>query len=526
MSYPAEIRTLIIEDESHMIVEYRRIFEYLQKTFPLLAEPSFAESYTDAEEKLRCADIYHLVILDLALPETIGTPVGAVTARGLGLIPSIGNREEYPVPVLMIVTGDPTRVANMPALEEQLRASFWKHWVISKNNKLNEQLKWGIEAAIAHTKLGIHIVGDEKSDKLWPMLSPREEDILRRAILETQSSAIGADLRWWSVNHGPAGSAHVKVRRGRLLLSGQTGHSRERFLKFVSAEEGENAKRSAELLGSKLPHGQLIRYLAVGSRALIVTEKAGLDENPPRPLDEVLTAGPSIDETSIERIASDIVDQLQKLGASSSSTVTVSETIWSSHDGPRLADAWARAGGGSADEPASLLKELRERTEMLIVKKRMGHGDLHPGNVAIGEDSGRLRAYVIDAGVMTQSVWAKDIAVLETSTILHVDFGETPSPVLSQVTLFDGTDPHGEAIDWRNIDPKALNAVRFIVNLRQRVRADCDEKTYLILLLDSLLIQIGGVAFGTTYNKIVSVADTVLLFRHLVQWYRKLWPIA
>lgn len=524
MSYPAEIRTLIIEDESHMIVEYRRIFEYLQKTFPLLAEPSFAESYADAEEKLRCADIYHLVILDLALPETIGTPVGAVMARGLGLIPSIANREEYPVPILMIVTGDPTRVVNMPALEQQLRASFWKHWVISKNDKLNEQLKWGIDAAVAYTKLGLHVVGEEKTDRLWPMLSPREEDILRRAILETQASAIGADLRWWSVHHGPAGPAWVKVLRGRLILSGQNGHSRERFLKFVPAEEGEHAKRSAELLGSKLPHGQLIRYLAVGSRALIVTEKAGLDENPPRPLDEVLTAEAAITATSLESIANDVVDQLQKLGAPSSSMVMIKDAIWSFHDELRLADAWARAGGASADDPAVLLKELREQTEMLIVKKRMGHGDLHPGNVAIGEDSGRLRAYVIDAGVMTQNVWAKDIAVLEISTVLHVDFGDTPGPLLSHATLFDGTDPYGEAVDWRSVGPKVSNGLRFIVNLRRGVRGECDEKTYVILLIDSLLIQIGGVAFGTTYNKIVSVADTVLLFRLLVHWYRKLWP--
>lgn len=524
MSYPAEIRTLIIEDEPQMIVEYRRIFDYLKKTYRVLAAPSFAESYNDAEVKLARADIYHVVILDLALPETIGEEIGAVTARGLGLIPSIGAREDYPVPILMIVTADPTRIVNMPALKQQLQAMFWKWEVISKNDKLMEQLKGGIDAALAYTSVGIHIVGDENADKLWPMLSPREEDILRRAILDAQSSAIGADLRWWSFDRVAAGSAWVKVLRGRLILAGQNGHSRERFLKFVPSEQGESAKRSAELLGSKLPHGQLLRYLAVGSRALLVTEKAGLDENPPRPLRDVLAAHEAITEPMIESIAHDIVDQLQKLGDSNAASITVGKILWPSHDEQRLAEAWTRTGIATDFNPPALLKEMRERPEMLIVNTRICHGDLHPGNVAIGKDDGRLRAYVIDAGVMTQNVWANDVAVLETSTVLHIDFGEIPNPILSMASLFDGSDPYGEALDWQNVDAKVANAVRFIVSPRKQIRSDCNERIYIVLLLDSLLIQIGGVAFGTAYNKIVSVNDAAQLFRLFVQWYQKLYP--
>lgn len=108
--------------------------------------------------------------------------------------------------------------------------------------------------------------------------------------------------------------------------------------------------------------------------------------------------------------------------------------------------------------------------------------------------------------------------------MLHVDFGEVPSPLLSLATLFDGTDPYGDAIDWQGVDARIANGVRLVINLRKRVKVECDEKIDVLLLLDCLLIQIGGVTFGTTYNKIVSVGDAAALFRYLVQWYRKVFP--
>jgi len=526
MSYPAEIRTLIIEDDPDMIEQYRQIFDYHRKQFSLLAEPWFAESYEDAQFELLRPHIYHLVILDLALPETIGGPLGDVMARGLGLIPSIAEREDYPVPILMIVTADPRRIVNAPAVEQQLRSAFWKHWLISKNDKLMDQLVCGIEAALEYTRVGIHIVGDQNTDELWPMLSPREEDILRRVILDYPSSAVGADLRWWSVEpNGLRASkpAWAKVLHGRLILAGQDGFSRERFLKFVSVEEGDAARKSAELLGSKLPHAQVIRYLAIGSRALLVTDKAGPNDSPPRPLRTVLKQSEPIGEAGISRITQDIVDQLCMLGESSPSTTSIATVLWPFHDQNRLIEAWSRIGGTGID-PALIFAELRLRTDKLIVKKRMCHGDLHPGNISVSEDDGKLRAYIIDAGVMKPDVWAKDIAVLEVSILLHVSFGEGSGPLTSMSSLFDGIDPYGEAIDWETVEQGLANALRLIVSLRNGMRVECDEKTYIVLLLDCLLIQIGGVVFGTTRNKIIAFDGVVLLFQKLVQWYRKLYP--
>ncbi len=232
MSYPAEIRTLIIEDEPDTVQQYRDIFAYLRsRDFPLLADPSFAESFDDAAAELLRPHIYHMVILDLALPETIGGALGDVMSRGLGLVPLVAAREDYPVPILMIVTADPSRIPNAPALEQQLNDLFWKHCVIPKNDKLAEQLMWGIDAALQYSRVGIHLVGDESGEQLWPMLSPREEDILRRGILDYRSPAVGADLRWWSVERDAlrtGTAAWAKVLHGRLILAGADGFSRVR----------------------------------------------------------------------------------------------------------------------------------------------------------------------------------------------------------------------------------------------------------------------------------------------------------
>lgn len=526
MSYPSEIRTLIIEDESEMIEYYRRTFaEYLHPKYPLLATPVFAESYVDAEVLLRRDGIYHLVILDLRLPERTGDSLGDASARGLGLIPAIGGREEYPVPILVIVTADPRRIIDRPEIGEQLDTMFWKHWVRSKNVDLNQQLVPAIQAAVDYSGIGIHIVGDESADQLRPMLSPREEDLLRRAILDSPSAAVGADLRWWSVDRDPlciGTPAWTKVLRGRLILRDPDGLSRERFLKFVSMEEGNAARKSAELLSTKLPHGKVVRFLAAGSRALLVTEKAGPNESTPRPLGAVLRETSSLDDAAIERLATDIVDQLCMLGEATQATTTIAKCLWAHHDPSRLAEAWARLSGSAAVDPVMLLAELRARPETLVITRRMCHGDLHPGNVSVSSDGSTLRAFIIDAGVMSPDVSAKDVAVLEISILLHADFGD-PGLILKVSPLFDGSDPFGETVVLAAVDDRIVNAIRMIITLRRRMRSECDERTYVVLLLDYLLVQIGGVCFGTSHNKIVSMSDLPVLFELLFRWYRKFY---
>lgn len=512
-----------------MIEQYRRIFdEYLREKFPQLASPFIVESVADAEIELRRPHIYHLVILDLRLPETIGADLDNVGIRGLALIPAIAGREDYPVPILMIVTAEAKRITNRPELDEQLRAAFWRNWVIDKNDALAQQLVPGVKAACEYTGIGIHIVGDESADELWPMLSPREEDILRRAVLDFPAGAAGADLRWWSVERDALCRgipAWTKVLRGKLILKGDKGLSRERFLKFVSIEEGEAARQSAELLGSKLPHGQVVRYLPLGSRALLITEKAGPNESSPQPLRTVLKRSDPLDQPAIDRLAEDIVGQLCLLSDSTASSTTVRRLLWPYHDEDRLAEAWRRIGGDADPHPTSLLQELRNRTDSFAIRKRICHGDLHPGNVSVSEDDGKLRAYIIDPGAMLPAVWAYDVAVLEVSILLHVDFGEGANLIEAAASLFNGDDPYGDALDREKIDPHFKNAIGLILTLRRRVRAECDEKAYVLLLLDYLLVQIGGVVFGTTYNKIISLRDLVTLFQHLVRWYRRRYAV-
>ena len=527
MSYPHEIRTLIIEDDTDTIETYRELFrDRLRRRFPQLAEPCFQESYGAAEQELRRPHIYHMIILDLALPQVIGGP-DDVGASGLGLIPAIRDREDYPVPVLMIVTAKPDRIRNSPALMEQLSSAFWQSCVIPKNDNLMEQLVWGVEAAIKYSSIGVHLVGDETAERLWPMLSPREEDLVRRFVLG-HSTAVGVDLRWWSVERDAlrAGApAWAKVLHGKIMFAGHEGYSRERFFKFVDAAEGDVVRKSAELLSNKLQHAQLLKWCTVGSRSLLVTDKAGPTDAPVLPLRTAIQQN-KIPVAQLERVTQDIVDQLCMLGEPQEATVTLRRILWADHDETRLADGWSRIRADGSTDPLDLFRELRERPERVVVTRRLGHGDLHPGNVAIGEDAGTLRAYVIDAGAMTTEVWAKDIAVLEVSTLLHVDFGGAASLADAMPSLFDGTDPYAESADWSTLEERFVLPLKMIVGLRSRIREACDQGTYVVLLLDYLLVQIGGVSFGTTYNKIVSLSNVASAFECIVSWYRRLYPSA
>jgi hypothetical protein len=425
----------------------------------------------------------------------------------------------------MIVTANPHRIRDSPALMEQLSVAFWHNWIIPKNDNLMEQLVPGVEAAIAYSNIGIHVVGDETAERLWPMLSPREEDLLRRFVL-SHSTAVGVDLRWWSVERDAlrAGEpAWAKVLHGKVVFAGHAGYSRERFFKFVDAVEGETVQKSAELLSSKLQHAQLLKCLTVGSRSLLVTDKAGPTEAPIFSLRAAIQQN-KVSAAQIDRLTQDIVDQLCMLGEALVATLPIRRILWAHHDETRLADGWSRIQANASIDAVGIFRDLRERPERLVVTQRLGHGDLHPGNVAVGEDAGALRAYVIDAGAMETDVWAKDIAVLEVSILLHVDFGAAPGLVVAMPSLFDGTDPYADSIDWPAVEDKIALALRAIVGLRSRIRENCDQRTYIVLLLDYLLIQIGGVSFGTTYNKIVSLSNVAVLCESLVRWYRKLYP--
>jgi len=113
----------------------------------------------------------------------------------------------------------------------------------------------------------------------------------------------------------------------------------------------------------------------------------------------------------------------------------------------------------------------------------------------------------------------RDTAALEISLLLHQSYGPGVDAIAAAERLFDGTDPSGTTIIVNtNEDRKMAATLSLIVALRRHALNDCSEAAYALLLMDYLLIQIGGIAFGSTGNKIVVPRDAVRLFGFLSTW--------
>ena len=88
--------------------------------------------------------------------------------------------------------------------------------------------------------------------------------------------------------------------------------------------------------------------------------------------------------------------------------------------------------------------------------------------------------------------------------------------------LLDGSLPVGPLKEDAGLDPQVASTLELVVALRRNAFRDCTETVYALLLMDYLLIQIGGIAFGSTGNKIESSHDAVRAFAFISKWLVKL----
>lgn len=66
------------------------------------------------------------------------------------------------------------------------------------------------------------------------------------------------------------------------------------------------------------------------------------------------------------------------------------------------------------------------------------------------------------------------------------------------------------------------NIVEFIRGLRDAARAWNDPDVYALMVFDFALIQVGGLAFGSSGNKIWDQRSAVYLLAVVADWYLRL----
>jgi CheY-like chemotaxis protein len=458
MSYPLVIQALVIEDEPDVKETYEQIFKRLADRYDL-APRCYAFSYDQAETLLQQERIFHLVILDLKLPESVGIPAAEGLDFGEALLSKCADRNDYPIPSLLISSAHVDDARDQDKLRQVTGANFAYGQVLVKSARLEGEIAHGIDAAIAYCNLGIHI--RDSGDRRYPTLNPREDDLLRR-VLMAQRPAIGVDLEWWS-----ADTTHTlptmdpewtKVLMGRILLRGDRP-SRPNFFKFMPAHSGFTAIEAAERLHQKLSHVKLKGSISSSGSALIVTEKAGAADARPIPLYDFL-AREVITKESLSTISTQVVEQIEALGDRRPQSRNIKGLLWPFHDSHRISTAWERYAPKLSErfpestEPVDLYKRLTSSDEVVIfTEQTFLHGDLHLGNIALDVAGPNVAAFVFDAGGTAASLDVRDIAALEVSVLLHQEF-ETPLLLVMCDSLYRGANFVPPAVEVETAEPR------------------------------------------------------------------------
>jgi hypothetical protein len=534
MSYPRQIQPLVIEDETKAKADYQDIFERLNKRGMSISDPHFAFCLRDAEAHLASDTIYHLVILDLRLPEGPDDLPLETQTHGLGLLDRCLQRNHYPIPSLMVVSGHLGSVAQTE-LERKVKSGFAYGCVIVKGGDLEPEISTAVQQVYEYCDSGLHLRCSQ--DKVFPTLSPRDVDLLRRAAIQNGLS-VGLNLQWWSAEYDPPtgefadAMGWTKVLFGRYILEHGKGLSRYTFFKLAPSGGAEYVHREAALLQHKLKHIKVIGSIVSGDRSLLVTENASDGDKPPISLETFLGRPPDEVSPQSPLIVRRIVDQVASLGTSTPDSKPVGELLWPYHNEEWIKAQWERRGGSAAlelgdeaDPFKSRVDLIQCRTALRYQRQQVLHGDLNFTNVTLDDEPYGVTANIFDASGTRPGVNVRDLAMLEVTTLLHQSDEQGMDLVKHCSILYrDSIAPPGE-IDFETGSTRARNTLKLIVDLRRlAVDRAGDPRVYALMVFDNALMQLGGLWLGSSVNKIRIPSDAAYLAGLTSKWLRRMAP--
>jgi hypothetical protein len=532
MSYPRTLQPLIIEDEVGVKEYYEAVLAKLMAKGEI-APPRFAFSYEEGRRLLNENVIYHFVILDLRLPESPGLPPIASLDLGLGLLEQCENRNSYPIPVLLVISAHLNQ-ANQRELDAQVRNGFAFGRVLVKSENLEDDILAAVRDAQRYCSVGIHV--RDCGESRYPTLSPRDEDLLRRCVIE-QEDRIGLDLQWWAAEYmRPTGEYQnykgwTKTLMGRFVLDRGIGLSRPTFFKLAPDGGADRASREAQILAHKLSHIKVHGTIIAGDRSLLVTEKVGESNEPPVSLEAFLGAPSERIQDALPGIVADVARQVASLGPVTPDQVRVSKLVWNGHDKERILAEWNKYSGtikavGVAPDfdPTDALDTLmgHDAPVQHHVQTCL-HGDLNITNVAIDDLVSGSRAYIFDASGCHAGVNVRDLAMLEVTALLHQPVNGQESLVHHCSVLYgDSVDPPGD-LDFTAGTDRARNTLRLLVEIRKRAVSQATPAIYALMVFDHALIQLGGLQW-LSENKVCNPSDAARLVWLTAQWLPRVAP--
>jgi hypothetical protein len=450
---------------------------------------------------------------------------------GIKLLNRCIERDRYPIPSLLVISGHIGSTEQV-RLQDAVRLGFHYGRTLVKGDLgfLLGEIRQACNEALRYCSVGIHV--RDAGEEQFPTISPREEDLLRRSALQ-QSGVIGLDLTWWSAkrlvaiseNRSERANPWTKVLMGRYLLDGGRGASRPKFFKLMDGFDAKSVIESARYVEQKLTHIKLGCHITTKSCALIVTEKVGARDARPSTLEVIFTGS---EPGRVRGVALQIADQVQQLGDLLPESKPLKALLWPGHDIGLIAEQWDRFAPQVREQlkyeadPVSLYSELITSEEkQRITEQSLVHGDLHMSNVALDLDPHGAHAYVFDAGVVKHNVAGRDIAVLEASVLLHQRIEHDVFVQICSVLYGPASSPTDDVVA-EPVVGIAKDIVEFVQALREAAGAWNDLEIYALMVFDFVLIQVGGLAFGSYGNRIVDQQSAAYLLAVVAEWYRRL----
>jgi CheY-like chemotaxis protein len=538
MSYSLHIQPLVIEDEIDPKTAYERIFRKIAADQPWaflsIAPPCFAFSYEEAVRFLDSSKQFHVVILDLQLPERRGLPSSDIDL-GIALLARCIARERFPIPAVLILSAH-TGHTRQDQIQDQVRNSFFHGRMFAKGDLpfMEAQIRGACEEAYRYCGAGVHL--RDAGEAEFPTLAPEEEDLLRRSILQLKGP-VGVDLSWWSAEKvtTAAGSTQwTKVLLGRHILSQGHGASRPRFFKFFSSQYATQVYDSARQIEHKLPHIKIIAAITGHSRSLIVTEKVGEQDTRPISLAGFLSQKFADPERAVTPVVDQIVRQLDALGDRNPQCCQLKQLLFPAYSLEAIKQQWLRYKGekqpaDSSGLPAiDLLATLLSSEEIVQYDERtLTHGDLHLSNVAIDLYPGKenAHAYIFDsASTVGRAPAERDLASLEIAALLHQRIEKDNLLLLCKRLYGDGFTILGDGNG--SLDYAAQNTLALIRQIRSVVASNLDQRIYSLMLFDYSMIQVGGLAFDMYHNKIHDPFLAPIIAASVASWYQRNYPQA
>ena len=517
MSYPRFINPLVIEDNPSVKEQYDLIFKSLSSKYPI-ESAQWAFCYQDAIKHLSQPWPYHIILLDMRLPEEPGQPESEELELGHRILNSCLRHNNYPIPAMLVISGNLQRAPSQGSLESSVRGGFhYGRVVVKSETNLTGEIEAAVKEILRYQEAGLHIA--DSGEQVYPTLSPREEDLLRRSIC-SQENAIGVELTWWSATTMPW-SGWTKTLVGRFFLRQGRTHSLNLFFKLATAEGAENISRDARIAGLTLQHVKVIGSVLSHSRSLLITQSAGITSNLPLSLNDIFGRPPAQVAPSLAGMATALTQQIGAFGSSTPDQHPAARLLWTGHSRDRIAGQWKRRNGEAAltslgengADPVSLFDRLLQSSTFIRYERQDArHGDLNFSNVAVEENAdGHLSAWVFDVAGGGGGANVRDLATLEITALLHQSPCNEGSVVGQCLGLFIGILAANRDYGSLPTDPRGQNTQRFIIELRDQALKRTTPDVYAILLFDEALMQLGGLEFGSSYNKIHHPPDSAYL---------------